>query len=151
MPCIALELDMVGTQHCAAGLVAEQPNHAEELADGHHEHRRVHQPQGRRQHRQAGANGAEDTVERPRDDHVQGDDHHQTGDPESEEPGGGRDVGDSRRCVALGEEAVDDHDVAKDRDDSHQKERDPGGEAGGAHGPCPREALLSGLRRLAHI
>ena len=84
-PLHRLDVYVVCTEHRTVALVAEQANHAEELADRHHEDGRIHQPQRRRQHRKARVHGAEHPVQRPRDDHVKGNHDDQTDDSEPEQ------------------------------------------------------------------
>ncbi len=51
--------------------VAEQVEHSDELADGDHEDPRVHNPEPRRQHRDAFAHRSEHVVQRPCDDDIE--------------------------------------------------------------------------------
>ena len=127
-------------------VVAEQANHAEELADRDHEDARIDQPQRGGQHREARVDGAEHPVQRPRDHHVEGDHEDQTHDSEPEQSLGRRDVGGGLGGIALGHQSVDDDDVAEDGDDRHEQEGDSGGEARVADRPLSRRTPGGGRR-----
>ncbi len=115
--------------------VVEQAKHFDELADGHHEDHGEGNPEGGREHGEAFVHGAEDPVEGPSDEDVEGDDQVQADDAEPEQAARLGDVHGSLGWITWCEEPFHSNEVTECGQRGDEQERDSCGEAGVADGP----------------